>query len=67
MMPSTSSGRDLRHTWPFYTTVNSKQFLDHQDANCMASTPVTLSPCQQNGYYDDAKGVPKYINMLKEG
>ena len=60
--------RDLRHVRSFYTSVTCLQLMDHLTANCGGLHPSELVnlPTDMMGYYNDADGIPEYINMLEE-
>ena len=60
--------RDLHHVRSFYTSVSCPQLMDHLTANCGGLHPSELVnlPTDMMGYYNDAEGIPEYINMLEE-
>ena len=60
--------RDLRHVRSFYTSVSCLQLMDHLTANCGGLHPSELVnlPTDMMGYYNEAEGIPEYINMLEE-
>ena len=60
--------RDLRHVRSFYTSVTCLQLMDHLTANCGGLHPSELVnlPTEMMKYYNDAEGIPEYINMLEE-
>lgn len=60
--------RDLRHPRAYYTAVSAKKLLAHLEANCGGLHPSELVslPTEMMSYYQDAEGIPEYINMLED-
>ena len=60
--------RDLCHVRSFYTTGTCLQLMDHLTTNCGGLHPSELInlPTVMMKYYNDAEGIPEYINMLEE-
>ena len=60
--------KDLRDPRTFYNSVTYTVLLAHLDANCGGLHPVDLInfPLEMIGYYVTAKGIPEYINVLKD-
>ena len=58
--------KDLKDAEAFYTEVTAFDLLDHLDRNCGGLHAIDLVHLntEMMGYYAEAEGIPKYINML---
>lgn len=60
--------RDLRHARSFYVNVTAIQLITHLADNCRGLHPAELVnlPTRMLSFYNDADGIPEYINMLED-